>query len=173
MFSNKFILTIISLIFVVVSFASCSDTVTNNSTQAKKAEQSSEVLDIYKSPTCQCCEKWISHIDDSGFESKTHNFQHLSPLKEKLGVEPRYQSCHTSVSKDGYVFEGHIPAKFIKQFINESHSPDVIGISVPGMPLGSPGMDYGDKFMPYDVLLLKSDGTHGIYASVKSYEEQF
>ncbi len=163
----------ISLSLVVIALASCSDTAANTSTQTKSEKISPLVLDIYKSPTCSCCEKWISHVDESGFESKIHNFQNLSPLKEKAGIKPKYQSCHTAISKEGYVFEGHIPAKFIKQFLNEKHSSEVIGLSVPGMPMGSPGMEYDDKFMPYDVVLLKSNGTHEVYRSVKSKEEQY
>ncbi|WP_223271578.1 DUF411 domain-containing protein [Colwellia hornerae] len=131
------------------------------------------VLEVYKSPTCGCCKKWISHINDNGFASKVHSYQNFSAVKDEKGIAPRYRSCHTAISKDGFAFEGHVPAKFIQQFMKETHSDDVIGLSVPAMPVGSPGMEVDDKFQPYKVLLLKSDGTHKIYANVQSYEEQF
>lgn len=173
MFSNKFIFKITPLFLVVVSFTSYSNIVTKSSKRINTLALSSLALDIYKSPTCSCCGKWISHVNENGFNSKTHNFLNLSPFKEKTGIKPKYQSCHTAISKEGYIFEGHITAKFIKQFLNEKHGSEVIGISVPGMPIGSSGMSYGDKFMPYDVLLLKSDGIHEVYKSVKSNEEQY
>ena len=71
-----------------------------------------------------------------------------------------------AVSSDGFIFEGHIPSKFIKQFLSEVH-PEAIGLSVPGMPLGSPGMEVDDRFMPYDVLILFKDGTSKVYAEVR------
>ena len=87
-------------------------------------------------------------------------------IKEKYNIEPQYRSCHTAVSSDGFIFEGHIPSKFIKQFLSEDH-PKAIGLSVPGMPLGSPGMEVEDRFMPYDVLILFKDGTSKVYAEVR------
>ena len=80
-------------------------------------------------------------------------------------IETQYRSCHTAVSSNGFVFEGHIPSKFITQFLSEDH-PDAIGLSVPGMPLGSPGMEAGDLFMPFEVLILYKDGTSKVYADV-------
>ena len=78
----------------------------------------------------------------------------LKPIKEKYGIKPDFRSCHTAVSKDGYVFEGHVPAKLVKQFLSQPRT-DAIGLSVPAMVVGSPGMEMGEKFMPYQVLLLK------------------
>ena len=130
-------------------------------------------LIVYKSATCGCCQKWVDHINEQGIMSHSKEFADISPIKSKFGINTKYQSCHTSVSKNGYAFEGHIPAKFIKQFLKESHATDVIGLSVPGMPMGIPGMEVGDNFQPYSVLLLKSDGSHEVYVNVQSYEEQF
>ena len=73
---------------------------------------------------------------------------------------------HTTVSSNGFVFEGHIPSKYIEKFLSEDH-PNAIGLTVPGMPLGSPGMDFGDRFMPYDVLILFKDGTSKVYAEIR------
>ena len=81
-------------------------------------------------------------------------------------LRPQYRSCHTAVSSEGFIFEGHIPSKYIKQFLSEDH-PDAIGLSVPGMPLGSPGMEVEDRFMPYDVLILFKDGTSKTYAEIR------
>ena len=80
-------------------------------------------------------------------------------------IDQKDRSCHTAVYYDGVVFEGHIPSKFITQFRSEDH-PNAIGLSVPGMPLGSPGMDAGDLFMPYEVLILYKDGTSKVYTEV-------
>lgn len=130
------------------------------------------LLTVYKSPTCGCCEKWITHIDQHGFSSKAHNQADLSSFKMDKGIAPQYRSCHTAVSKEGYVFEGHVPAKFIHQFL-ASPPKDAIGLSVPAMPIGTPGMEVDDKFMPYRVILLNADGSYGIYAELNSYQEQF
>jgi len=174
MFSNIFTLKVIAAFAVVVSLASCAeDKVEPNTTLPAEVKSQSIVLDVYKSPTCGCCKKWISHINENGFESKVHSYQNFAVIKDKKGIEPRYRSCHTAVSKDGYVFEGHVPAKFILQFLKETHADDVIGLSVPAMPVGTPGMEVNDKFQPYKVLLLKSDGSYEIYTKVQSYEEQF
>ena len=92
--------------------------------------------------------------------------QNLQKVKEQYSLQPKYQSCHTAVSQDGYVFEGHIPSKFIKQFLADPEA-DAIGLSVPGMPLGSPGMEVQGRFMPYDVLVLFQDGSSKVYAEVR------
>ena len=129
-------------------------------------------LDVYKSPTCGCCTKWMDHLAENGFISTGHHPDDLSDLKRELGVPVRYGSCHTGVSKNGYVFEGHVPARYIAQFLDDPPA-DALGLAVPAMPVGSPGMEYRDQFMAYDVLLLKRDGSVEVYASVESYEQQF
>ena len=174
MFSKKIILKVVAAFTLVVAIASCSkEEATAATPKSQNAKSQPILLEVYKSPTCGCCKKWISHVDGNGFQSYVHNRSDISVIKDKRGIEPRYRSCHTAISKDGYVFEGHVPAKFIQQFLKEKQDSDVIGLSVPAMPLGSPGMEVGDKFHPYKILLLKSDGSYDIYASVQSYEEQF
>ena len=129
-------------------------------------------LDVYKSPTCGCCSLWMDHMAEHGFTSTPHHPDALGALKNELGVPLRYGSCHTGVTKDGYVFEGHVPARYVRQFL--ANPPEgALGLAVPAMPLGSPGMEYQNKFMPYDVLLLGKDGSVDVYASVESYEQQF
>ncbi len=129
-------------------------------------------LDVHKSPTCGCCGKWVDHLNQHGMNVISHKQENMSSIKDKHGIKRQYRSCHTAVSKNGFIFEGHVPAKFIKQFLKEQPT-NAIGLSVPGMPVGSPGMEVADKFMPYQVLQLMMDGSSKIYASVKTIEEQF
>ncbi len=174
MFANKFTVKVIVALATLLLLTSCSENETNsNLTLAQNTKAAAIVLDVHKSPTCGCCKKWISHINNHGIESISHNDENFAVIKDTKGIAPRYLSCHTAISKDGYVFEGHVPAKFIQQFINQSHGDDVIGLSVPAMPVGSPGMEVGDKFQPYRVLLLKANGSYEVYATVQSYQEQF
>ena len=124
------------------------------------------MLLVHKTPTCGCCKMWMKHVEKNGFTAYGQDHQNLMKIKEKYNIQPQYRSCHTAVSSDGFIFEGHIPSKYIKQFLSEEH-PEAIGLSVPGMPLGSPGMEVEDRFMPYDVLILFKDGTSKIYAEVR------
>ena len=120
---------------------------------------------VHKTPTCGCCKKWVKHLEDNSFTAMVKDHQNLQEIKEQHSIKPKYQSCHTAVSEEGYVFEGHIPSKFIKQFLAGPEA-DAIGLSVPGMPLGSPGMEVQGRFTPYNVLLLHQDGTSKVYARV-------
>lgn len=129
-------------------------------------------LDVLKSPSCGCCTLWMDHLADNGIETTSHHPAELGALKRDLGVPVRYGSCHTGVSSDRYVFEGHVPARYITRFIADPPE-GALGLTVPAMPVGSPGMEYKDQFMAYDVLLLKKDGTVKVYAAVESYEQQF
>lgn len=132
------------------------------------------VLTVNKSPTCGCCSDWVSHVNDYGFKAIAvdQNNLSLSALKTENGIQPRYRSCHTAITKDGYVFEGHVPAKFIKQFLKDKPQ-GAIGLTVPAMPVGTPGMERGKKFMPYQVFLLKADGSSEVYATVVTQQEQY
>ncbi len=123
-------------------------------------------LDVFKSPTCGCCAKWVDHISLHGFEAVENLSSKLQQFKRDKGIAPRYQSCHTGVSKEGYVFEGHIPAKVMTRFLQERPA-GAIGLSVPGMPIGSPGMEMGERHDDYDVLLLMKDGTARVYHKVR------
>ncbi|WDE05818.1 DUF411 domain-containing protein [Thalassomonas viridans] len=134
-------------------------------------------LKVYKRESCGCCQKWIDHIDATGFSSRVYNHNALSAFKIEQGINPRHHSCHTAISEQGYVFEGHIPAKFIQQFLHEragsKKDDQVLGLAVPAMPIGSPGMEVDEQFMPYQILLLKGDGSSEVYAKVNTYREQF
>ena len=127
--------------------------------------ENEKVLTVHKTPTCGCCKMWMKHAEENGLTVYGQDHENLMKIKEKYNIEPQYRSCHTTVSSEGFIFEGHIPSKFIKKFLSENH-PNAIGLSVPGMPLGSPGMEYNNQFMPYDVLILFKDGTSKVYAEV-------
>ena len=122
-------------------------------------------LTVYKSPTCGCCGDWIDHMKGEGFDSHVKHPRDLSGVKASYHIRPQYRSCHTAVSENGFIFEGHVPARYVQQFL-AAPPTGAIGLSVPAMPVGSPGMEMGDKFMPYKVLLLKQDGSAEIYASI-------
>lgn len=145
-----------------------------SSTTLSYADNINMKLSVYKNQQCGCCGKWVTHLENSGFHIDTHNLDatELNALKSKHTIIPQYQSCHTGVYQDKYVFEGHVPAKFIVQFLLEKPE-GAIGLAVPGMPVGSPGMEVDTRFSPYDVLLIKDNGTHEIYAHIDNYEEQF
>jgi len=148
------------ILYFLISFISAS-----SYDESMKVSENEFILLVHKTPTCGCCKMWMKHIEENGFTAYGQDHQNLMKIKEKYNIEPQYRSCHTAVSSDGFIFEGHIPSKFIKQFLSEDH-PEAIGLSVPGMPLGSPGMEVEDRFMPYDVLILFKDGTSKVYAEV-------
>lgn len=121
-------------------------------------------LTVYKSPSCGCCGEWVDHMEKAGFSTTVNNIDNLNPIKNSHGIAPAIQSCHTAVSEN-YVFEGHIPATVVKQFLTEKPS-GARGLTVPGMPLGSPGMEMGDRRDAYDVLMIKDNGTTELYAHI-------
>lgn len=162
-------------VLAVVLLAACTDASTlntDNGTDKQAPKEEPIELTVYKSRSCKCCQKWVSHIEENGFEANVNNIARLSNLKDEKGIAANYRSCHTAESADGYVFEGHVPAKFIKQYLDKVPA-GTIGLSVPAMPVGTPGMEVGDRFMPYHVLLLNEDGTSAVYAEINTYEEQF
>ena len=119
---------------------------------------------VYKSPTCGCCAKWVEHLEASGFAVETVDRTDMGTVKDSLGVSRDLSSCHTGVV-DGYVVEGHVPAEQIKRLLDER--PDALGLSVPGMPIGSPGMEVGDQRDPYDVVLIGTDSyPAGVYEHI-------
>lgn len=127
---------------------------------------------VYKSPQCGCCQGWIDHAQQHGFNTKTIHPKDLYAVKERLGIAPNMRSCHTAVSQHGLVFEGHVPVKFINQFIANTPA-NAIGLSVPGMVVGSPGMEVDDKFRAYQIIQLNRDGSTKVYAMINSYQQQF
>lgn len=129
-------------------------------------------LNVYKSETCGCCQGWIDHMTEEGYESTIFHPSDLNAVKAELGLKPEWQSCHTAVTEEGYLFEGHIPEKFIARFL-ANPPQNALGLAVPGMPIGGPGMEMGNRFTPYDILLLKKDGSSEVWASIESADEQY
>jgi hypothetical protein len=117
-------------------------------------------IKVYKTPTCGCCKAWVQHLRDNGFKVETVDMPDLSMVKQKYGVKPALQACHTAVV-NGYVVEGHVPADLIMKLVKER--PAVAGLAVPGMPAGSPGMEGASK-APYDVLTFDRAGRTRVYA---------
>ena len=150
----------LNLIFVIFSIS------ISSLEQGYPSSQNKFSLLVHKTPTCGCCKKWVKHLEANSFSTIIKDHQNLQKVKEQYSIQPKYQSCHTAVSQDGYIFEGHIPSKFIKQFLANPEA-DAIGLTVPGMPLGSPGMEVEGRFTPYDVLVLYKDGSSKVYAEVR------
>lgn len=123
------------------------------------------VVEVWKTPTCGCCHDWIKHLQANGFEVKTHDVSDAvkREYRQRLGLSDRYGSCHTALV-GGYLLEGHVPAREIQRLLKDK--PRALGLAVPGMPIGSPGMDgpeYGGRKDPYDVLLVQRGGTATVY----------
>jgi hypothetical protein len=130
-------------------------------TSAAWAGPAAPVIDVYKSPTCGCCVKWIDHLKANGFTVRSHDTRDLTQHKQRLGIPAGYESCHTA-EIGGYVIEGHVPARDIKRLLKEK--PQARGLSVPGMPIGSPGMEQGSHKDPYEVILLDKNGAPRVYS---------
>ncbi len=121
-------------------------------------------IHVQKTATCGCCAAWVAHLRKAGFKVRAQNvsYERLALFKREHGVRDRYASCHTA-RVGGYTVEGHVPASQILRLLKER--PDAIGVSVPGMPVGSPGMESGTEREAYKVMLLKKDGTARPYKS--------
>lgn len=118
-------------------------------------------LTVWKSPSCGCCKEWIKHMESAGFEVIAKDQDDVSPIKRQYGVSSKLMSCHTGVV-NGYVIEGHVPADLVQKMLKER--PRIVGIAVPGMPAGSPGMEVGGRKDPYDVVSWDSKGNTKVYA---------
>lgn len=121
-------------------------------------------VEVWKDPNCGCCKDWVVHMEANGFDVKVHDIGN-SAVRKKLGVPEKLGSCHTALV-GGYAIEGHVPAREVHRLLKER--PAAVGLSVPGMPVGSPGMDgkiYGDRKDPYDVVLISRNGSSRIYQS--------
>jgi hypothetical protein len=121
-------------------------------------------ITVYKPQFCGCCTKWIEHLQENGFQVTTRAIStsdEQTQIREKYGVPDELASCHTAIV-NGYVVEGHVPADVINRLLSEK--PKAVGIAVPGMPMGSPGME-GKYSEPYDVLTFDKDGKTQVYTS--------
>ncbi len=118
-------------------------------------------MTVYKSPTCGCCKEWIKHVEANGFTCKVVEMNDVTPIKRELGVPANMTSCHTAVVGK-YLIEGHVPADLIKDVL--AKKPALLGLAVPGMVVGSPGMETGPA-QPYKVMAFMKDGSSRVYAS--------
>jgi hypothetical protein len=112
-------------------------------------------IEVFKTATCGCCSKWVEHLRANGFSPTVKDVQNTAEYRRKFGVPERLQSCHTAVVR-GYAIEGHVPAQDIHRLLKERSKGK--GLAVPGMPIGSPGMEQGERRDPYSVLLFDSSG---------------
>ena len=127
-----------------------------------QARSDAPLVEVWKSPTCGCCKDWIAHMEANGFRTLVHDTGNTA-VRGRLGIDMKYGSCHTA-RVDGYAIEGHVPAADIRRLLKER--PKAIGLAVPGMPIGSPGMDgpeYNGRKDPYDVLLIATDGNASVF----------
>ncbi|MBS3951766.1 MAG: DUF411 domain-containing protein [Methylomicrobium sp.] len=117
-------------------------------------------MEVFKSPSCGCCGKWIEHLQQNGFQVNTHEMNDVPVARKKLGMPDRLGSCHTARIGD-YVIEGHVPAADIQRLLKEKTK--ALGLAVPSMPPGSPGMETA-KPVPYETLLVQADGSTRVFA---------
>lgn len=122
--------------------------------------QSATQIEVFKSPYCGCCEKWVEHMEKNGFKVSAHNVNDVPAARKNLGMPDRFGSCHTA-KIGGYVVEGHVPAADIQRLLKEK--PKAIGLAAPGMPQGSPGMETATP-VPYETLLIQADGSARLFA---------
>jgi hypothetical protein len=131
--------------------------------QAPSTGSDARSVQVYKAPTCGCCGKWIGHLQASGFTVTSLDMADVTPIKDKFRVPAALRSCHTALV-GGYVVEGHVPADVIEQLLKDR--PQVLGIAVPGMPIGSPGMEVeGRPADSYQILAFDQHGQTTVYAT--------
>ena len=131
---------------------------------ALSACSEAQVLEVYMSPSCGCCGKWVDHMRNAGFQVVVTDMTDLRPIKNKFGVVPDLRACHSAMI-DGYVIEGHVPSREVMRLLKDR--PKAIGLAVPGMPIGSPGMEQGSRHDPFQVILFSS--THrSVFAAYPS-----
>jgi hypothetical protein len=132
------------------------------SSQSAVRRSSSPVVQVYKSPSCGCCAKWVDHLRANGFDVRVENQSDLSTIKKQHGIPERLLSCHTA-TVDGYAVEGHVPAADVHRLLKER--PPIAGIAVPGMPTGSPGMEVeGWRAERFNVVSFDKQGKLGVFA---------
>jgi hypothetical protein len=173
--NNQQILFIGSFITVLVAailFWPSSDAEEPQTTAATSMESSQPMMHapegaisvtMYKNEGCMCCTRWAEHMNKEGFYVTEEITRQLGAIKSEQGITSKLASCHTAMI-DGYVVEGHVPPADVQRLLEER--PDAVGLSVPGMPEGSPGME-GPNPNPYDVLLINSDGSTSVFSSYR------
>lgn len=119
-----------------------------------------KTMTVYKSPYCGCCSEWIDIMKSKGFKVDVIETNEVNNIKQKAGLQAGQTSCHTAFV-DGYVVEGHVDYSAVKKMLVEK--PNILGITVPGMPIGSPGMEQGNTKQAYNILYVNKDGSTGVY----------
>ena len=129
--------------------------------QALPALAAAPAILVFKNPSCGCCGAWVQHMRAAGFNVSVKEVDDTGAVRRKLGLPDKYGSCHTATMA-GYVLEGHVPAADAKRLL--ASKPVAIGLAVPGMPVGSPGMEVGNRVDPYEVLLVDRVGRSTVFS---------
>jgi hypothetical protein len=132
--------------------------------ESKQTEKSVDIV-VNRSPTCSCCGKWVEHLKQNNFNVKDVVSDDVQAIKNKYGITQDLASCHTAIV-DGYIVEGHVPANDIRILLK--NKPDIVGITVPGMPNGTPGMEMGGKKDAYEVISFDQKNQHHVFNSYQA-----
>lgn len=153
-------MTINRRLFLSVMVGGLAASITRASAASAAEPQTGQVT-VFRSPTCGCCRDWVTHMKAAGFQVQDNVTNAMAAVKQRYGVPEASESCHTAIVS-GYVVEGHVPASDVRRLLAER--PDVRGIAAPGMPVGSPGMEMGDRVDPYAVVSFTADGATAVFA---------
>lgn len=148
-----------SLIFTLALF-SCSAFADSDWAQAESADQSVHDIKVYRSPNCNCCHKWINHLEQNKFNVIDMLTNDMASVKDAVKLPKQMASCHTAII-DGYIIEGHVPTNDIRRLLAEK--PDIAGLSVPQMPVGTPGMEMGDRKDAFAVFQFSKSGEYTVF----------
>lgn len=159
---NIKILLTIGVVIAIVALVFIARSPSDASGEPVSANAGADVVTVYKTEACGCCLKWVDHLKANDFAVEVVNVASTAPTREKFGVPPQLLSCHTGTI-NGYWVEGHVPADLVRKLVADKPD-DILGISAPGMPLGSPGME-GPNPVTYDIVAYHADGTTSVYAT--------
>jgi len=160
---NKLVTNVVLMMSLMIGLVGSAIAQSNaaSSTPIQQQKSAPSLMVVHKSPSCGCCAAWIKHMEQAGFRVEVVNEVRLDPIKRALGVPENLGSCHTA-KIDRYFIEGHVPAQDVKRLLAER--PNALGLAVPRMPIGSPGMEQGNRRDPYDVLLVYRSGKTEVFA---------
>lgn len=134
---------------------------TTRAARAAQAKAGLPPMQVFKDPNCGCCGAWVQHLEQAGFTVQVTEVSDPAAARQRLGMPAKFGGCHTA-TVGGYVIEGHVPAAEIQRLLRER--PTALGLAVPGMPVGSPGMEVGPRVDPYEVLLVDRQGVAKVFA---------
>lgn len=170
-FGIKKLLHILLAMIIITLGSITADSLINNHISSAIAESISNSakgeITVYRSPSCSCCGAWLEHVQQHGFKIREDiKTDDMAAIKQKYNLPPELESCHTAIV-DGYVMEGHIPADDIKRFLKQK--PQLAGLAVPGMPIGTPGMEMGEQKQPFSVVTFNKKGEVKVFKEYESY----